>query len=108
LLNPAHIDRTDSTWWFTDETGLWGEAPFLHLGERFWDAEAELSMERFQVIHLETGQLTEVHLCDQTYAVETMVALMKEAGFRIVETYSHWNELPLPDAAEWVVYVAER
>ncbi|MBK8049059.1 MAG: class I SAM-dependent methyltransferase [Anaerolineales bacterium] len=47
LLNPDHIDKGHSTWWFTDDAGLWGDAPFINLGERFWDADAALSMERF-------------------------------------------------------------
>lgn len=106
LLNQARVDKKDSTWWFTDHTGLWGDAPFLHLGERFWDSETEISIERFQIIHLETGELTEVHLCDQTYAVKTMVALMKAAGFETVEVHMDWAGLPLYDAEEWVVYVA--
>ena len=88
--------------------GLWGNAPFLHLGERFWDAEAELSIERFQTLHLETGQLDEVVLCDQTYAIDTMVDMMKQAGFSQVDVYEAWDDLPLYDAQEWVVYIAQR
>ena len=108
LLNQAHVDKTESTWWFSDNTGLWGETPFLHFGERFWDAEAECSMERFQTLYLETGELTETLLCDQTYAVEIMTQMMREAGFSQIETYSDWAGLPLYDAAEWIVYVATR
>lgn len=108
LLNQARVDKKDSTWWFTDHTGLWGDAPFLHLGERFWDAETETSIERFQIIHLETGELTEVHLCDQTYAVETMVAMMKDAGFEAVDVYLDWDSLPLYAAPEWIVYIAHK
>lgn len=106
LLNQDHVDKTDNTWWFTDNSGLWGDAPFLHLGERFWVAEAKLSLERFQIIHLETGELSEILLCDQTYAIETMMAMMTQAGFDTVETYLAWDGLPLYDADEWVVYVA--
>lgn len=108
LLNQARVDKKDSTWWFTDHTGLWGDAPFLHLGERFLDAETEISIERFQVIHLETGELTEVHLCDQTYAAETMVSMMKVAGFETVDVYLDWDGLPLYDAPEWIVYIAHK
>jgi hypothetical protein len=35
-------------------TGLWGETPYLHLGERFWNAETRCSTESFQILHLET------------------------------------------------------
>jgi SAM-dependent methyltransferase len=76
LLEQERVDKKGSTWWFTDDQGLWGDAPFLHLGERFWVAEEALSIERFQVIHLETGAIDEIILCDQTYGICEMVALM--------------------------------
>ncbi|MEJ2750155.1 MAG: class I SAM-dependent methyltransferase, partial [Anaerolineae bacterium] len=47
LLNQDRVDKADSTWWFTDDTGLWGDAPFLHLGERQWHADEQISYERF-------------------------------------------------------------
>jgi SAM-dependent methyltransferase len=108
LLNQERVDKTSSNWWFTDNTGLWGDGPFLHLGERFWDDEAELSYERFHILHLETGQYTEVHLCDQSYAISTMQALMQAAGFAQVDVYPRWDGLPLYDNDEWVVYVAHK
>ncbi len=108
LLDQDNVDKTDSRWWYTDDSGLWGGAPYLHLGERFWHAQERLSLERFLILHLETGQLDEVQLCDQTYAIPEMVALMHDAGFSKVETYPAWDGLPLYDAGEWVVYVAER
>ncbi len=107
LLDQEKVDKSDSTWWFTDDTGLWGDRPFLHLGERFWDEAEQLSVERYHILHLETGELTEVILCDQTYAVETMVQMMKQAGFETVEVYPAWDGLPLYDAGEWLVYVAQ-
>lgn len=54
LLDAERVDKKNSTWWFTDETGLWGESPFLHLGERFWDEENCTSIERFHTLHLDT------------------------------------------------------
>lgn len=108
LLNQDNVDKTDSTWWFTDDTGLWGSRPFLHLGERFWLADEEMSIERYHILHLETGRLTEISLCDQTYAIKTMVGMMKQAGFETVNVYPAWDGLPLYDAAEWVVYLAAK
>ncbi|MCB9418469.1 MAG: class I SAM-dependent methyltransferase [Ardenticatenaceae bacterium] len=108
LLNQDRVDKKDSTWWYTDNTGLWGDAPFLHLGERQWHADEQISYERFHILHLETGQLDEVHLCDQTYAVDDMTAMMREAGFTSVDVYPAWDGLALYDAEEWVVYVAQR
>ena len=31
LLDQTRVDKTNSTWWFTDDSGLWGGASFLHL-----------------------------------------------------------------------------
>lgn len=106
LLNQAHVDKSDSSWWFTDDTGLWGDAPFLHLGERHWQADQQVSVERYHIIHLETGQLTQMHLTDQTYAPETMVGMLQQAGFKRVEVIPAWGGLPLADAEEWIVYLA--
>lgn len=108
LLDQDRVDKEDSSWWYSDDTGLWGEAPFLHLGERFWDAERQISTERFQILHLETGQLDEIILSDQTYAVEEMTEMMHRAGFASVSVYPAWDGLPLYDATEWLVYVAMR
>jgi len=108
LLNQERVDKTDSKWWFTDNRGLWGDTPFLHLGERFWDDEAQMSSERFYVIHLETGKLTDILLCDQTYAIETLTAMMKTAGFAQVDVYPRWGGVPIYDADEWIVYLAEK
>ena len=106
LLDPARLDKKDSTWWFTDDSGLWGDKPFLHLGERIWYEEAQIALERFQILHLETGELDEVQLCDQAYSPERMVTMMKEAGFTAVTPHPAWANLPLYDAKEWIVYIA--
>ncbi len=73
LLDQNRVDKHNSTWWYTDDSGLWGDRPFLHLGERFWDETARTSLERFHVLDLETAELAEVILCDQTYAVDEMI-----------------------------------
>ncbi|RMG95572.1 MAG: class I SAM-dependent methyltransferase [Chloroflexi bacterium] len=108
LLNQEKVDKTNSNWWFTDNTGLWGDTPFLHLGERFWLETEKISVERYLILHLESGQLDEIHLCDQTYAVSEMEAMMYQAGFQKVTVYPAWDGLPLYDADEWIVYVATR
>lgn len=108
LLNQDRVDKTRTDWWFTDDQGLWGNRPFLHLGERFWFAEEEMSLERFYIIHLETGKLTEISLSDQTYSIQTMTRMLTEAGFASVEVYQAWDRLPLYDADEWVIYVAQK
>lgn len=108
LLNQDRVDKKESSWWFTDNTGLWGDAPFLHLGERFWNEAEAISIERFHILQLETGVLQEVTLCDQTYPVAGVAEMMREAGFSEVSIYPAWDGMPLYDADEWIVYVATR
>jgi ubiquinone/menaquinone biosynthesis C-methylase UbiE len=107
LLNPARIDKKNSSWWYTGSGDLWGDAPFLHLGERLWYEEEQLSLERFQIIHLETGQMDEVQLCDQAYTPEEINGMLQTAGFHSPTAYPAWDNLPLYDAAEWLVYLGQ-
>lgn len=108
LLNQDKVDKRQSSWWFTDDQGLWGERPFLHLGERFWLEAEQTSVERYTILHLESAEVTHVELCDQTYAVADMVAMMAKAGLTAVTVYPAWDGLPLYDADEWHVYVAQK
>lgn len=109
LLNKARCDKgPHSSWWFTDDRGLWGDRPFVCLGERQWYEEEAMSLERYYVLHLESGQMDEIGLCDQTYEVEEMRQMMLAAGFSAVTAHGDWAGLPLYDAREWVVYVAEK
>ncbi|HQY94612.1 MAG: class I SAM-dependent methyltransferase [Caldilinea sp.] len=108
LLDQEKVDKSHSTWWFTGDSGLWGDAPFLNFGERFWDATAALSMERFYTLHLASAALDEVLLCDQTYAVPELTAILQSVGFDATQVYAGWNGLPLYDAAEWNVYVGQK
>jgi len=108
LLDPAHVDKTDSTWWFTDTCGLWGDAPFLNLGERFWDQEERCSTERYTILHLETGVQEVIHLSDQTYTADEMSALLLQVGYSEVELYPHWDQLPIYDAPEWNAFIATK
>lgn len=108
MLNPARVDRTHSTWWFTDDGGLWGDAPYLHLGERFWIADEEISAERYQIIHLETGQLDEIILCDQVYQPDRMTEMLEQAGFENIRIHLAWDNIGLYDQDEWIVYLADK
>jgi SAM-dependent methyltransferase len=108
LLDFEHVDKQDSTWWFADDSGLWGDWPFFHLGERHWYAEQNLSLEQFHIINLETGELHEYTLSDQAYPTDNVVSMMHEAGFNHVEVYPAWGGVDLYDAKEWVVYLAEK
>lgn len=107
LLDFQRIDKTDSSWWFTDDTGLWGDAPFLSLGERRWDADQRASIDRFFIIDLESGRLQTYGLSDNGYPTEEFLDLLRANGFRQAAAFPAWDGLDLYDAEEWVAYVAE-
>jgi SAM-dependent methyltransferase len=108
LLDFDRIDKTDGTWWFTDDSGLWGDHPFLHLGERHWYPEQQLSLEQYHVLNLETGELQEHALTDQAYPIPAMLAMLCGAGFGRIAAYPAWDGLDLYDAPEWLLYLAEK
>jgi SAM-dependent methyltransferase len=108
LLDFERIDKSPSTWWFSDDSGLWGDAPFLNLGERFWDAEQRASIDRFFVIHLQSGELQEIGLSDNGYETGELLALLQASGFQQAWAYPAWDGQALYDAEEWVAYVAQR
>lgn len=106
ILDDDRFDKQDSTWWYTDQGGLWGDFPYLHLGERVWDPEQRAAVERFHILNLETGEMQVYGLSDQAYTVAMMTEMLHAAGFDRVETHPAWDRLALKDAPEWVVYVA--
>jgi SAM-dependent methyltransferase len=108
LLNFERIDKSRSTWWFTDDKGLWGETPFLNLGERYWDAEQRASVDRFWVLDLRTGNLQVIGLSDNGYESGELLASLREHGFSQAWAFPAWDGLQIYDAAEWVAYVARR
>lgn len=107
ILADDHFDKKDGNWWYTDRGGLWGDFPYLHLGERRWDAEQRAAVERFYILNLDTGEMQAYGLSDQAYTVEMMTDMLAEAGFPRVTVHPAWDQLALNDSPEWVVYVAE-
>lgn len=108
LLNYARIDKSDSNFWFTDDRGLWGDRPFLVLGERFWDVDERTAIDRFHVLHLESGLLEVIALSDCGYETGEMLSLLLQNGFGSAEAFRAWDGIDLYDAEEWVSYVATR
>ncbi|MEM7113001.1 MAG: class I SAM-dependent methyltransferase [Chloroflexota bacterium] len=108
LLHPDKVDKKESNWWYTGESGLWGDAPFLHLGERFWDEAEKTAVERYQIIHLETGDFTDIQLCDRMYTPQEIEEMLKTAVFQHVTPYPAWDGLDFYDADEWIAYVAQK
>ena len=87
---------------------MWGDFPYLHLGERAWDPDQRAAVERFHILNLETGEMQVYGLSDQAYTAEQVTEMLQEAGFSQVERPPGVGRLALKDAPEWVVYVAMR
>jgi hypothetical protein len=105
ILEYERFDKRDSNWWYTDRGGLWGDFPYLHLGERAWDPEQGAAVERFHILNLETGELQVYGLADQAYTVAQVTEMLHRTGFATVEVHPAWDGLALKDAEEWAVYV---
>ena len=91
ILNDDLFDKKNSTWWYTDRGGLWGDCPYLHLGERTWDDAQRAVIERFYIVNLETGEMQSYGLSDQAYSVAQMTDMLRAAGFSQVQTYPAWE-----------------
>ncbi len=77
VLNDDRFDKRNSNWWYTDSGGLWGDFPYLHLGERAWDPDQRAAVERFHILNLETGEMQVYGLSDQAYTVEQMTVMLR-------------------------------
>jgi SAM-dependent methyltransferase len=108
VLNDDVFDKKNSTWWYTDRGGLWGDFPYLHLGERTWDETQGAAVERFYIINLETGELRSYGLADQSYSPAQMTEMLRESAFHRVQVLPAWAGLPMKDAREWVVYIGTK
>jgi SAM-dependent methyltransferase len=105
VLNDDRFDKKNSNWWYTDQGGLWGDFPYLHLGERTWDEDQRAAVERFYILNLLTGETQSYGLSDQAYTVAQMTDIIHAAGFNAVEVRPAWDGLAMKDAGEWMVYV---
>ncbi len=108
LLDPDRIDRDEHRWWFANDRGVWGDRPYLHLGERTWNEAGRFSVERYWVIELETGVCSEYELCDQSYDADEINLQLRESGCSEVRCYRASGEVQLNDGDEWLVHIGLR
>lgn len=108
ILNDDRFDKRNSSWWYTDKGGLWGDFPYLHLGERAWDPDQRAAVERFHILNLDTGEMAVYGLSDQAYTTSQMEQMLERAGFAGIENHLAWDGLAMRDAGEWTVYIAHR
>jgi SAM-dependent methyltransferase len=67
--------------WYSAESGLWSEHPYLCLSEKFWNAEQAAATERIYIIDGETGVVTPCAETYQAYTTEQFQSLLEKCSF---------------------------
>ncbi len=67
--------------WYSAKTGLFSEVPHFCLQESFWDAEANVAIERYYIVEAGTGQVARHSSSMQAYTEEGYRSLLAECGF---------------------------
>jgi len=73
--------------WTSAERGLFSERPHLCLQESFWDAKANVAIERYYVIDAATGDVARHASSTQAYTKEGYRSLLADCGFGEVVFY---------------------
>lgn len=67
--------------WYTAKEGLFSDEPHLCLQESFWDAEANVAIERFYIISAVTGGVVRHSASTQAYTDDEVRAMLADCGF---------------------------
>ncbi len=73
--------------WSLTEKGLFSAQPHLYLQENFWDAENNVTIQRYYIIDAVSGEVTRYSSSMQAYTDEEYRSLLAECGFGNVEFY---------------------
>lgn len=92
LLEPQRFSTVESTGrraggWSAQAAGLFSDRPHLCLEERFWDAEACTSTERYFIIDAATGEVAWCAMSNEAYTDEEYRSLLTGAGLEAVELF---------------------
>lgn len=79
--------------WHTADGGLFAEGPHLVLHERFWAEELRCATERWHVIE-ESGSITCFTLSNEAYSHAELEAMLRDAGFSMVELFDRFVGSP--------------
>lgn len=73
--------------WYSAESGLFSDRPYLCLQEKFWDAERETATTRYFIVDASTGNVTRHADTMQAYTDQQYRSLLAECGFGEPEIY---------------------
>lgn len=92
--------------WYTGQSGLWSDRPYLCLEESFWDEAAQAGTTRYHVVDIESGAVQRWSSSYQAYTDETYRAVLTEAGFTGITLLDGLGGAPRQDG--FLAIVAER
>ena len=73
--------------WYTAESGIWSEHPYICLSENFWDPGQAAATERFYIIDGQTGAVTSCAATSQAYSEDQFRSLLAGCGFEGINFY---------------------
>ncbi len=87
--DPAYVHRIGRAEpsWSTAASGLFSDAPHLRLEECAWDEDEQASVERYLVVDLASGMVSEYASTLQAYPDDALRDMLREAGFADVEPF---------------------
>jgi SAM-dependent methyltransferase len=67
--------------WYSAESGLFSDEPYLCLRENFWDADERVAIQRYYMVDAATGEVRRHSSSMQAYSEEEYRELLAECGF---------------------------
>jgi SAM-dependent methyltransferase len=108
FLHPDALARMAGSSWQTRDQGLFGDRPYLHLTESFWNPDDRTGCQRHFVVDLGTTKIKEYGVSYQCYSRDELYKLLPICGFEPLNEYDSLIGEAGLDNPEWHVIVAER
>lgn len=94
--------------WYSSQSGLFSESPYLCLEETVWDDDSSTATTRYYIVDAQTGSVTRHAQTFQAYTDEGYQALLGECGFDLLETFPSLEGAGSDGGPELFVIVARR
>jgi SAM-dependent methyltransferase len=108
LLHPGALARMAGSNWYTRESGLFGDHPYLCLTESFWNPDDKTGSQRHYVVDLATTKIKEYGVSYQCYSRDDLISLLPICGLEIISEHDSLIGETRTKDPEWQVIVGER
>jgi len=108
LLEAVRGEGERQTYWYSEESGLFSDKPHLLLGERFWDRNNLVAIERYYIIGAAGGEVKQYSASIQAYSEEQYAELLEGCGFRRMEFYESMGGSIGDSGGEFFVIAAQK